>query len=101
MKSRKTFTKKEFVQLFAKNIATTQDQAELIYEAYQATLSQALESGKPVLVGDMFRLQAKMRPASKCVNPRTKAPMEREARPYIKCTLTSEFEQAVKKWQIF
>ena len=100
-KSRKTFCKKEFIQLFAKNLATTQDQAERIYEAYLETLSQALETGKPVLVGDMFRLQAKMRPASNCVNPRTKELMERAARPYLKCKLTSEFEQVVSQWQIF
>ena len=101
MKSRKTFSKKEFIQLFAKNLAITQDQAERIYEAYLETLSQALETGKPVLVGDMMRLQAKMRPASNCVNPRTKELMERVARPYLKCKLTSDFEQVVSQWQIF
>ena len=101
MKSRKTFSKKEFIQLFAKNLATTQEQAECIYETYLETLSQALETGKPVLVGDMLRLQAKLRPASNCVNPRTKEPMERAARPYLKCKLTSEFEQVVSQWQIF
>ena len=100
-KSRKTFCKKEFIQLFAKNLATTQDQAERIYEAYLETLSQALETGKPVLVGDMFRLQAKMRPASNCVNPRTKELMERAARPYLKCKLTSDFEQVARQWPIF
>lgn len=100
MKSRKTFSKKEFIQLFAKNLATTQEQAESIYGIYLETLSQALETGKPVLVGDMLRLQAKLRPASNCVNPRTKELMERAARPYLKCKLTSEFEQVVSQWQI-
>lgn len=99
-KSRKTFSKREFIQLFAKNLATTQDQAERVYETYIKTLSQALETGKPVLVGDVLRLQAKIRPASKCVNPRTKEPMERAARPYLKCKLTSDFEQVMSKWQI-
>ena len=100
MKSRKTFSKKEFIQSFSKNLAVTQEKAEEVYDAYLETLRQALESGKPVLVGDVLRMQVKVRPASNCVNPRTKELMERPASPYIKCKLTSEFEKEVRSWPI-
>lgn len=99
MKSRKTYAKYDFIRDFAKNLAVTQTQAEHIYNVYLQTLSDGLQTGKPVLVGNLLRLQVKVRAERRCINPKTKEYMMRPARKYVKCKATTEFEKAMAQWQ--
>lgn len=91
-----TVNRKELIGIIAKNQNITRVQAETYYDAVLNGLDEAIQTGKRVLVGDMFRLQAVMRAGGIGINPKTKERIERQPSPRLKVTLSTAYADKVK-----
>lgn len=93
----KTVNKEEFVVALAKKSNISKAEAVNQYNNFVETLKDGLLTGKTVLVGDVCRLQVKMRKGGKGVNPQTGDVVDRKDCPRIKCTVSSMFAPKIEK----
>ena len=93
----KTVNKEEFVVALAKKSNISKAEAANQYNNFVETLKDGLLTGKTVLVGDVCRLQAKMRKGGKGINPQTGDVVDRKDCPRIKCTVSSMFAPKIEK----
>lgn len=93
----KNVNKETFTAMLMKTGGITKVEATTQYNNFIKTLDEALLTGKTVLVGDICRLQAKMRKGGKGINPQTGAVVDRKDCPRIKCTVSSMFAPKIEK----
>nr|DAT00634.1 MAG TPA: Bacterial DNA-binding protein [Caudoviricetes sp.] len=93
----KNVNKETFIAMLMKTGGITKAEATAQYNNFIKTLDEALLTGKTVLVGDICRLQAKMRKGGKGINPQTGAVGDRKDCPRIKCTVSSMFAPKIEK----
>ena len=87
----KTINKKEFVKLMAETNDMTAVEAANAYTAYLAAMRVALKTGKRVLVGDMYRIEAVMRKGGKRINPKTQECLVTDDKPRLRVQLSPPF----------
>ena len=92
-----TVNRKEMINYVAEKAGVSKVEAERIYDNVLGALDTAIQTGKCVLVGDMFRVQATMRAGGIGVNPKTKEKIERQPKPRLKVTLSSMYADKVAK----
>lgn len=93
----KNVNKEAFIVMLMKFGGISRAEATAQYNNFIKTLNEALLTGKTVLVGDICRLQAKMRKGGKGVNPQTGDVVDRKDCPRIKCTVSSMFAPKIEK----
>ena len=93
----KNVNKETFIAMLMKSGGITKAEATTQYNNFIKTLDEALLTGKTVLVGDICRLQAKMRKGGKGINPQTGDVVDRKDCPRIKCTVSSMFAPKIEK----
>ena len=86
-----TVNKKEFIKLMADTNGMTLAEADKTYTAYLAAMRAALKTGKRVLVGDMYRIEAVMRKGANRINPKTKERLITEDKPRLRVQLSPPF----------
>ena len=87
----KTINKKEFINLMAETNGMTAAEAAKAYTAYLAAMRAALKTGKRVLVGDMYRIEAVMRKGGSRINPKTQERLITDAKPRLRVQLSPLF----------
>lgn len=87
----KTINKKEFIKLMAETNGMTVVEAAKAHTAYLATMRVALKTGKRVLVGDMYRIEAVMRKGGKRINPKTQECLVTDDKPRLRVQLSPPF----------
>ena len=87
----KTINKKEFLKLMAETNDMTVVEATKAYTAYLATMRVALKTGKRVLVGDMYRIEAVMRKGGKRIHPKTQECLVTDDKPRLRVQLSPPF----------
>ena len=87
----KTINKKEFIKLMAETNNMTAVEAANAYTAYLTTMRAALKTGKRVLVGDMYRIEAVMRKGGKRINPKTQERLVTDDKPRLRVQLSPLF----------
>lgn len=93
----KNVNKEAFIVMLMKSGGISRAEATAQYNNFIKTLNEALLTGKTVLVGDICRLQAKMRKGGKGINPQTGDVVDRKDCPRIKCTVSSMFAPKIEK----
>ena len=87
----KTINKKEFINLMAETNGMTAAEAAKAYTAYLVAMRAALKTGKRVLVGDMYRIEAVMRKGGKRINPKTQECLVTDDKPRLRVQLSPLF----------
>ena len=87
----KTINKKEFIKLMAETNNMTAVEAAKAYTAYLSAMRVALKTGKRVLVGDMYRIEAVMRKGSNRINPKTQERLITISKPRLRVQLSPPF----------
>ena len=87
----KTINKKEIVKFMAETNDMTAVEAANAYTAYLAAMRVALKTGKRVLVGDMYRIEAVMRKGGKRINPKTQECLVTADKPRLRVQLSPPF----------
>ena len=87
-----TVNKKEFIKLMADTNGMTVAEADKAYTAYLVAMRAALKTGKRVLVGDMYRIEAVMRKGANRINPKTQERLVSENKPRLRVQLSPLFE---------
>ena len=94
-----TVNKKEFIKLMAEVNNMTLAEAEKVYTAYLAAMRVAIKTGKRVLVGDMYRIEAVMRKGANRINPKTQERLISENKPRLRThtspTFLAELKEAI------
>lgn len=93
----KNVNKEAFVIALAIKANISKAEATNQYNNFIETLKDGLLTGKTVLVGDVCRLQAKMRKGGKGINPQTGDVVDRKDCPRIKCTVSSMFAPKIEE----
>ena len=86
-----TVNKKEFIKLMADTNNMTLAEADKAYTAYLAAMRAAIKTGKRVLVGDMYRIEAVMRKGANRINPKTQERLISENKPRLRVQLSPLF----------
>lgn len=94
---KQTVNRVEFISILAQTAGITKQEAAKQYDNYLAAMETAILTGKCVIVGNMYRIQAVMRKGGEGINPKTKEKVKRKPKPRLKCTLSTMYEDAVKK----
>ena len=96
-----TVNKKEFIKLMAEVNNMTLAEADKVYTAYLAAMRAAIKTGKRVLVGDMYRIEAVMRKGANRINPKTQERLISENKPRLRThtspTFLAELKEAINK----
>ena len=87
----KTINKKEFIKLMADTNGMTVVEADKAYTAYLTAMRVALKTGKRVLVGDMYRIEAVMRKGGSRINPKTQERLITADKPRLRAQLSPLF----------
>ena len=87
----KTINKKEFIKLMAETNNMTKVEAAKAYTAYLSAMRVALKTGKRVLVGDMYRIEAVKRKGGKRINPKTQECLVTADKPRLRVQLSPPF----------
>ena len=87
-----TVNKKEFIKLMADTNGMTVAEADKAYTAYLVAMRAAIKTGKRVLVGDMYRIEAVMRKGANRINPKTQERLVSENKPRLRVQLSPLFE---------
>ena len=86
-----TVNKKEFIKIVAEVNNMTLAEADKTYTAYLTAMRAAIKTGKRVLVGDMYRIEAVMRKGGSRINPKTQERLITEDKPRLRVQLSPPF----------
>ena len=92
-----TVNKKEFINLMAETNGMTLAEADKAYTAYLVAMRAAIKTGKRVLVGDMYRIEAVMRKGANRINPKTKERLVSEGKPRLRTHTSPTFLAELKE----
>lgn len=91
-----TINRKEFIAMLAEEHNLHYTEARDLYEKFVSTHEKAVKTGKRVLVGDLYRVQAVVRKGGLRRNPRTLEKVESPDSVRIKVIVGTAFKKELE-----
>lgn len=87
-----TLNREEFIEMLAADHGLSKTEAKALYDKFMATHERAILTGKRVLVGNLYRVEATVRKGGMRHNPKTGEKVEVANRARLKLIIGTAFQ---------
>lgn len=99
--SRKTFDRTEFIRTLSEKLNITKTSARQVHDAFIETLKDGLQTGRPVILGDVGRVYLVKHKASTRYNINTKEIQDIAPKLHGRISISERFRKEASAWPIY